>query len=235
MHELVPLLMRSLISALDRHQLLGSVEALDALVEAYVPALYCSSAMCDELLGVSVALLRHPHMVASDMYAHDLLMRLCGNVLCSCSWLNMRRVDNMVRALSGAGGGPLDETGQRRLLETLSATLKPPTKQQQQQQQQHHASTTQAEMITGLSVYSYALTFNNAELRAATDQLFVHSMRMLCLLACVIEESALPSALTTPNSAQVFTHISIWQYIIIKGPKKRSFEILHCLRWERNS
>ena len=61
--------------------------------------------------------------------AHDFLMRLCGNVLCSCSWLNMRRVDNMVRALSGAG--PLDGTGQLRLVEELSATLKPPTKQQQ--------------------------------------------------------------------------------------------------------
>ena len=41
----------------------------------------------------------------------------------------MRRVDNMVRALSGAG--PLDGTGQLRLVEELSATLKPPTKQQQ--------------------------------------------------------------------------------------------------------
>ena len=28
---------------------------------------------------------------------------------------------------------------------------------------------------------------------------------------------------------------NIWQDLIIKGPKKRSFEILHCLRWERNS
>ena len=45
MHELVPLLMRSFISALDRHQLLGSVEAHDELVKAYMPALYCSSAM----------------------------------------------------------------------------------------------------------------------------------------------------------------------------------------------
>ena len=45
---------------------------------------------------------------------------LCGNELCSCSWLNMRRVDNMVRALSGAGGGPLDETAQRRLVEPHS-------------------------------------------------------------------------------------------------------------------
>ena len=58
-------------------------------------------------------------------------------------------------------------------------------------------------MITGLSV-SYALTFNIA------DQLFRHSMRMLCLLACVIEESALPSALTTPNTAQVFIHIFLF-------------------------
>ena len=27
----------------------------------------------------------------------------------------------------------------------------------------------------------------------------------------------------------------IWQDLIIKGPKKHSFEILHCSRWERNS
>ena len=29
--------------------------------------------------------------------------------------------------------------------------------------------------------------------------------------------------------------ICIWQDLIIKRPKKRSFEIVHCLRWERNS
>ena len=35
--------------------------------------------------------------------------------------------------------------------------------------------------------------------------------------------------------AYYLLEIYIWQDLKIKGPKKRSFEILHCLRWERNS
>ena len=58
----------------------------------------------------------------------------------------------------------------------------------------------QAELATGVS-YSYVLAFNNQLLKTSIDQLFVHTMRMLCVLACVIEETALPSNLTTNLSA----------------------------------
>jgi hypothetical protein len=45
------------------------------------------------------------------------------------------------------------------------------------------------------------LAFNSQQLKTTIDQLFVHSMRMLCVLACVIDDTALPSNLTTNLSA----------------------------------
>ena len=43
------------------------------------------------------------------------------------------------------------------------------------------------------------------------------------------------SRLSRLGLSRLPTLVNIWQNLIIKGPKKRSFEILHCLRWERNS
>ncbi len=48
---------------------------------------------------------------------------------------------------------------------------------------------------TGLT-YSYLHALNNPHLKNSTDQLFHHLMRMLCVLACVIDEQALPAQLT---------------------------------------
>lgn len=57
-----------------------------------------------------------------------------------------------------------------------------------------------AEAATGLA-YTYSFTFNNGQVKQAADTMLVHCMRMLCVLAAVVDESALPSALTTNLNA----------------------------------
>lgn len=75
------------------------------------------------------------------------------------------------------------------LLDTLSnATLK---------SNSNTATQSQAELETGLAnTYMYTLAFGNMSSRACMDQLFVHAAKMLCVLACVVDENALPSQLT---------------------------------------
>lgn len=65
----------------------------------------------------------------------------------------------------------------------------------------------QAEQQTGIQ-YSYILSFNHEMSKHVIDQLFVHLMRMLCLLACVIDETALPTNLTQ-NLAAGFTGVAV--------------------------
>ena len=73
-----------------------------------------------------------------------------------------------------------------------------------------------------------------------------HSARLLLVLNGTLDIGS--STITTKNRTHVEKYVNvnyepsrycrklyIWQDLIIKGPKKRSFEILHCLRWERNS
>jgi hypothetical protein len=54
----------------------------------------------------------------------------------------------------------------------------------------------EAELETGLN-YTYSFAFGNMATKACIDQMFVHAMKMMCVFACIIDESALPSHLTS--------------------------------------
>ena len=148
-----------------------------------------------ELLNMMICLMRHP-LVAFDLYAQDILTRLIGELYCSYSWLGMKKIDKLLQQLNyelknptGAAGSQASATRVQRLIDSLNGFIKNTPLQ-----------SSQAELATGL-IYSYPLAFNSTLLKQTIDQLFVHSMRMMCMLACVIDEAALPSVLTVNLSA----------------------------------
>lgn len=75
------------------------------------------------------------------------------------------------------------------LIESLNTSIRPAV-----------CANSQAELATGLT-YSYSFTFNNSAVKSTTDGLFVHCMRTLCVLAAVVDETALPSVLTANLNA----------------------------------
>jgi hypothetical protein len=152
-----------------------------------------------DLLELFISLLRHP-FVTYDLYAHDIVLRLVGTLLSSYAWLEMRRVDKLVQQMqlnvSNMRANPATSSSLlassvsaiQTIVDELNGLLKPV------------AAQSTAELATGL-VYAYPYSFNNVPLRAHVDATFVHSMRLLCVIACVIDDAALPSQLTSNLSA----------------------------------
>jgi hypothetical protein len=96
----------------------------------------------------------------------------------------MKKLDKMLESVQSTAG----TTTQGQLVDSLQASVR------------SHVSASAAEQATGL-VYTYAFTFNNVQIRSTADAMFVHCMRMLCVLAAVVDESALPSVLTANLNA----------------------------------
>lgn len=202
LNYVVPILVQTLLQSVDKNQLIGCLEALDLMFQTYSPALFYSNMQqLVELLNLAVSYLRHP-LVTFDLYLTDILNRLVGNLYCSYAWLNMKRLDKLVQQLNYTLGsiannsnGSLVQASPtalatiQNLIETLTSSLKTSLFQQ-----------CQAEHATGLT-YSYSLCFNDSLFKQSTDKLFVHVMRMLCVLACVLDESSLPSSLTSNLAA----------------------------------
>ena len=193
LNHLVPLLTKTLIDSIDKFQFIGCLESLDFIFQTYQPAIFYASPITDsnssssnfqqifDILNLLISLLRHP-FVAFDLYVHDILLRLIGTLFCSYAWLSMKQLDKLVQQINS-------NQASSSMLEQLNSSIKTIPYQQ-----------SQAELATGLS-YSYNLAFNNQLLKGAIDQMFVHAMKMLCVLACVIEDAALPSNLTTNLSS----------------------------------
>jgi hypothetical protein len=199
LNHLVPVLTKTLIDSIDKFQFIGCLESLDFIFQTYQPAIFYSSPVTDsnsssfqqifDLLNLLISLLRHP-FVAFDLYVHDILLRLIGTLFCSYSWLSMKQLDKLVQQInSNLNQANPTSPASSSMLEQLSNSVKNTPYQQ-----------SQAELATGLT-YSYSLAFNDQLLKGAIDQLFVHAMKMLCVMACVIEDAALPSNLTTNLSS----------------------------------
>lgn len=214
LNYIVSLLIKTLLQSVDKHQFIGCLESLDILFQTYSPAIYytsCTDSICSninsanyqqlyDLLNLMISYLRHP-FVAFDLYASDILMRLIGNLYSSYNWLSMKKLDKLVQQLnyiinstlnSNTNNSSTPQTSAsasalstiQHLIETLNNSIKTMPYPQ-----------SQAEQTTGLT-YTYPLVFNNMHLKQSTDKLFVHLMKMLCVLSCVIDESSLPSILT---------------------------------------
>jgi hypothetical protein len=195
---IVSILIKTIVQSVDRHQFIGCIESLDLIFQVYSPGIYYSDhEQLYDLLNLMTCYLRHP-LVAFDLYVNDILMRLIGNLYCSYSWLSMKKLDKIIQQLNYiivSTANTTNSTGStqsvansittiQNLIEMLNNSLKNSIYQQ-----------SQAELSTGLS-YSYPLVFNNLNLKQSTDKLFVHLMKMLCILSCVIDETSLPSNLT---------------------------------------
>lgn len=188
---LVPILVKSLIESIDKYQFLGCLETLDFIFQTYQPALYYSNdQQLIDLLNLFINYLKHSN-VSFDLYAHDIVTRLIGNLFSAFSWLNMKKLDKKIQQLnfnlnnSTNQNIPLIQSS----IESLNSSIKTIPFAQ-----------SLAELSTGLN-YTYSFSFNNQQIKPCIDQLFVHVMKMLCVLACVIDESSLPSNLTTNLSA----------------------------------
>ena len=186
---MVQLLVGSLAESVDRCQFLGYLEALDFIFQVYEPAIYYASnpnsQQLLDLLTTCIALLKHPY-VSFDVYTHDILLRLCGTLHCAHSWLSMKKLDKLVQEVHFNISNNGHNGVVQQLLETLANAIRMPT---------NSSFSSQAELETGLT-YIYSFAFGNVTVRSAIDQLFVHTVKLLCVLACVIDESALPSNLT---------------------------------------
>lgn len=201
---LVPVLVKTMIKSLDKYQFLGCLETLDFLFQTYQPALFYASSIGSnnvdsnnsqqlvDLLNLLINYLKHPN-VAFDLYAHDVCLRLIGNLFSSFCWLNMKRVDKNLQQLSlnlnNLNQIQANLSQIQNLLDLLNNKVKSVPLNQ-----------SQAELSTGLT-YTYSFSFNNQQLKPCIDSLFVHVMRLMCVLACVIDETALPANLTSNLSA----------------------------------
>ena len=173
---IIPLLINKMTHAVDKYQFLGCLESLEQLFQTYTPAIFYSSQIYD-IFHLVISYIKHPWL-AFDLYGNEILLSLIGRIFSSCAWLNLVRMDNIVQQMTYSGS-----------VEMVNSLLK--TSQ---------CSPSQCELATGL-IYNYSLLFNNVSLKSGTDQVFAHIMRMMCVLACVIDETALPSALTANLSA----------------------------------
>jgi hypothetical protein len=192
LNYLVPLLVDKLVKTQNRHLFAGCLETFDFLFQTYTPAIFYASneQQLFDLLDMFTTYLRHP-LVTFDIYAHEILLRLIGNIFCSCSWLTMKKLDKYSQNLGNLLANNQNQQAQANnnlaqqlmdhLVNAIRINVCPHSK---------------AESITGLN-YFYLYSFNNALFKSCTDRLYVHVMRMLCLIACVIDESSLPSNLTT--------------------------------------
>jgi hypothetical protein len=191
----VLLLIKNLVESTDKFQFQGILESLDFIFQVYEPAIFYASNPNSnqvlDLINILIALLKHPN-VSFDLNVHDILLRLIGSLYCSLSWLTMKKLDKIVQEIyfnlnnnSGITANNIIQS----LLDTLNNALKIQVMQN-----------SLAEQESSLN-YSYAFGFNNQNVKNCIDQLFVHTMKMLCVLACVIDESSLPSSLTSNLNA----------------------------------
>ncbi len=155
-----------------------------------------------------ISFLKHP-LVAFDLYVHELLLRIIGELYSSYSWLCMKKIDNLVQQLthelsnvSSNRNSNLHINNIANRIQTLIDTLQSTIRNIPFQN-------SQAEYSTGLT-YPFLLSFNNSLIKQSTDQLFVHTMKLMCMIACVIDETALPNVLTS-NLASGSTSISAAQ------------------------
>ena len=228
LNYIVPILQNKLITSIDKYQFIGCLESLDFIFSTYTPAIYYSSPISSnlsnqstyllsnlndlnnnsnrqiyDLLNLLISYLQHPN-VSFDLYVHDIVIRLIGTLFCSYSWLSMKKLDKLVQQLnfnltnlnneaSNSNINSKNISSISNLVQSLIDLLNSSIKTEKYPQ-------SYAEMATGLS-YSYQFSFNNQLIKTSIDQLFVHVMKMLCVLACVVEEQALPSVLTANLNA----------------------------------
>ena len=154
-----------------------------------------------DLIVLFISYLKHP-VVAFDLYLHEILLRLIGTLFSSYTWLHMKKLDKMLESVLMAttsmttNNNSTNPSNQQSsaanysvIIESLSTSIRPAV-----------CVNSQAELATGLT-YSYSFTFNNSAVKSTTDGLFVHCMRTLCVLAAVVDETALPSVLTANLNA----------------------------------
>lgn len=121
---IIPVLVNNFVHSIDKNQFIGCLEAIDFLFQTFEPAIFYSSPVSAvntlnsisllsadvsnsnsnyqqiyDLLAMLVAYLKHP-TVAFDFYVHDIVLRLVGHLLCSYTWLWMKKLDKMVDHLN---------------------------------------------------------------------------------------------------------------------------------------
>lgn len=187
LNYIVPLLINTLIKSTEKYQFLGCIESLDLIFQTYQPALYHSANLL-ETTNILLSLIRHPN-VFFDLYSHDILLRTLGNLFSSLNWLNMKKIDKLIIQLDQLISNNRSNQACQSLIELIKNSIKVIP-----------FSGSLAEQATGLT-YFYSLSFNNQPLKVIIDSLFVHITRVLCIFACVIDETSLPSNLTSNLSA----------------------------------
>jgi hypothetical protein len=194
LNYLVPLLVDKLVRTQNKHLFTGCLETFDFVFQTYTPAIFYASneQQLFDLLDMFTNYLRHP-LVTFDIYANELLLRLIGNLFCSYSWLTMKKLDKYAQHLNHLLANSQTQAANTNLTQQLMDYLANATKT-------NVCSPSKAESITGLN-YFFLYSFNNAQLKGCIDRLYVHVMRMLCVIACVIDETSLPSNLTTNLSS----------------------------------
>lgn len=183
LNYIIPLLINILVKSTEKYQFLGCIESLDFIFQTYQPALYYNNNLI-ETTNILVSFIRHPN-VFFDLYAHDILLRTIGNLFSSLSWLNMKKIDKLILQLDQFLSNNLCNQTCQNLIDLINNAIKAVP-----------FSNSQAEQNTGLT-YSYSLSFNNQPLKNLIDSIFVHITKVLCIFACVIDETSLPSVLTS--------------------------------------
>jgi hypothetical protein len=202
---------------------IGCLESFDLIFSTYSPAIFYSSPIGSnatnqssyllstlndfnnnankqiyDLLDMFITFLQHPY-VSFDLYVHEIMLRLIGTLFCSYSWLSMKKLDKLVQNLNFQLNH-LSGESQPKTIATSSSLIQAIIDALTASVRSEKFAQSNAESATGLT-YSYQFSFNNTLLKASIDQLFVHVMRMMCVLACVVEEQSLPSVLTSNLSA----------------------------------
>lgn len=128
----------------------------------YDPAIYIDMALIQDLLSLLQALINHS-LIAYDLYLHEILMKLLGNLYSTLVW----------KVLTSK-------------YDTASITQQ------------------SIEMIQKLITKKdqpFYLLANNTLLINYANKFYSHCMRLLCIISCVIDESSLPSSVTSNLSA----------------------------------
>ena len=92
----------------------NKIEAMDFIFQVYSPAIFYTSPIAashstssndcrhlHDLLNLMMSFLKHP-LIAFDLYAQGVLIRLVGELYCSYSWLSMKKVDKLTHQLNYA-------------------------------------------------------------------------------------------------------------------------------------
>jgi hypothetical protein len=213
---IIPLLTSIIQQSIDKFQIVGCLEAFDYIFRIYSPAFfYASNSITEqytnqqiaELLEMFIAYLRHP-VVAYDLYVHDIVIRLIGNLFSSYAWLEMKKLDKLTFYLTLNDNYPQSIITPKSAFNILKNSIRivsSPTGNNSDGSSSTSTNETsfsinngwqsQAEIATG-NFYHYPYAFNNLTLKKCLDEVFVHCARTLCVLACVVDDSSLPSALT---------------------------------------